>query len=212
MVKKLVGKVESRLQPTQSTEIDHVERAWRKVETSLDLKLYRRFVTSFSNEPRAFEQVIEAEQRIDLLQQWQSLSDVTASGIDVFRQSNLDELNAFVAFDRFTKTEMINAAAAERKVKEEQEAAEAEARRKAEEERRAAEEAAQREREELELRLGAAAAKARQAAVSDAPVSERIFRLDLSGVASWPKPEMVAIPPGTFLMGSPPDEEKRDQF
>ena len=50
---------------------------------------------------------------------------------------------------------------------------------------------------------------ARQSAVKYAPVSNRVFQLDLPGVRNWPKPEMVAIPPGTFLMGSPIDEEKR---
>ena len=66
--------------------------------------------------------------------------------------------------------------------------------------------------EELDRRLGPSAAKARQGAVSGAPVSERVFRLDLPGVDNWPKPEIVAIPPGTFLMGSPPNEERWDDY
>lgn len=86
------------------------------------------------------------------------------------------------------------------------EAAEAEARRKAEEKRKA--------KEELERRLGPAVVKARQAAIDGKPVADRVFRLELPGVANWPKPEFVAIPSGTFLMGAAQGElgASKDEF
>ncbi len=40
------------------------------------------------------------------------------------------------------------------------------------------------------------------AAKAGEPVAERLFPVRLSGVANWPAPNMVAIPPGRFLMGA----------
>jgi formylglycine-generating enzyme required for sulfatase activity len=73
-----------------------------------------------------------------------------------------------------------------------------------------AEEAARRQREEEERRLGPAVVAAREAAKVGRPVAERAFPIELPGVAGWPAPKMIAIPPGTFLMGSPPGEKGRD--
>ena len=53
--------------------------------------------------------------------------------------------------------------------------------------------------------------RAHHAALGGKPVEERIFRLDLPGVAGWPTPEVVVIPPGSFLMGSPPSEKGRSE-
>ncbi|MEL6662654.1 MAG: SUMF1/EgtB/PvdO family nonheme iron enzyme [Pseudomonadota bacterium] len=88
----------------------------------------------------------------------------------------------------------------------------AEAELKAQQEREAAErakaEAAARELREWEDRLGPEAARAALAAKAGNPVAERVFPVRLEGVSGWPVPQMVAIPPGRFLMGSPSNEER----
>lgn len=52
---------------------------------------------------------------------------------------------------------------------------------------------------------------ARAAACAGAPTSERIYHIDLGAFSSLPPVEMVAAPPGAFLMGSPAEERGRDQ-
>jgi formylglycine-generating enzyme required for sulfatase activity len=95
-------------------------------------------------------------------------------------------------------------AAAERAARE---ASEAQRRRQAEEAARQAEEAARRQREQDERRVGPVVARAVEAARSGRPVAERAFPIELPGVAGWPNPQMLAIPPGRFLMGSPKGEK-----
>jgi formylglycine-generating enzyme required for sulfatase activity len=48
---------------------------------------------------------------------------------------------------------------------------------------------------------------AAEAALLGKPVAERTFFLDLPDVPNWPAPEMVAIPPGRFLMGAAKGEK-----
>ncbi len=72
---------------------------------------------------------------------------------------------------------------------------------------RAKAEAEARVRREWEARLGPETARAALAAKAGRPVAERMFRLVLPGVANWPVPQLVAIPPGRFLMGAPEGEE-----
>ncbi len=50
-------------------------------------------------------------------------------------------------------------------------------------------------------------AAARAAALAGRPVEERIFPLELPRIPQWPAAEMLAIPPGRFLMGAADDEE-----
>ena len=50
-------------------------------------------------------------------------------------------------------------------------------------------------------------ARAAEAARAGRVVAERLFRVELPGVAGWPVPQMVAIPPGRFRMGAPNGEE-----
>ena len=182
--------------------------AWKEhVEGSLHIADYEDFITHFPGTP----EVMLASKCRRQLEAWGQLDLSDPDALSAFLESGpFEALAAKVqqaqAAAQKARQEAFEKALAERRGRE---AAEVEARRKAEEERRAAEEAARREREELDRRLGPAAAKARRAAVFGAPVSERVFRLDLPSVDNWPKPEMVAIPPGTFLMGSPIDEEDR---
>lgn len=51
-----------------------------------------------------------------------------------------------------------------------------------------------------------------EAALSGRPPWARGFVLDAPGVRKWPKLEMIAIPPGRFLMGSPPTEKRWDGY
>jgi formylglycine-generating enzyme required for sulfatase activity len=47
--------------------------------------------------------------------------------------------------------------------------------------------------------------RARIAALDGEPGHQRMLRIEMPGVAGWPSPSMVAIPPGRFLMGSSPE-------
>ncbi len=50
-------------------------------------------------------------------------------------------------------------------------------------------------------------AAARAAALAGLPIQERVFPLELPRIPRWPAAEMLAIPPGQFLMGAADDEE-----
>jgi formylglycine-generating enzyme required for sulfatase activity len=54
--------------------------------------------------------------------------------------------------------------------------------------------------------------EARAAAVAGRAALARSFVVNLSGVANWPRPVMVAIPPGRFTMGSPDTEQRWDGY
>ena len=58
----------------------------------------------------------------------------------------------------------------------------------------------------------ALASEARAAAVSKRAVIARSFGINLPGVSNWPRPVMVAIPPGRFKMGSPDTEERQELY
>ncbi len=58
-----------------------------------------------------------------------------------------------------------------------------------------------------QARLGLAAAKALAAVQLNRSVLERAFPIELPGVANWPGPQMIAIPPGKFMMGAPATEQ-----
>jgi len=65
-----------------------------------------------------------------------------------------------------------------------------------------------RRHEDARRRLGPTAMRARDAALASRPVAERTFRIELPGVADWPEPEVVAVPPGRAVMGAPADEDR----
>ena len=70
-----------------------------------------------------------------------------------------------------------------------------------------------RARRDWEDQIGPEAARAALAAKAGKPVGERLFSVRLDGVSGWPSPNMVAIPPGRFLMGEAEGEQKsRDDF
>jgi formylglycine-generating enzyme required for sulfatase activity len=82
-----------------------------------------------------------------------------------------------------------------------------EARQRAEEAARKAEAERAAIRADLERRIGPVVLRAAEAAVNGRPVAERAFPIELPGVSGWPSPQMIAIPPGKFLMGAPANEE-----
>ncbi len=51
------------------------------------------------------------------------------------------------------------------------------------------------------------ARRAAEAARAGRPIAERSFPIELPGVANWPTPQMIAVPPGKFLMGAPTSED-----
>ncbi len=50
------------------------------------------------------------------------------------------------------------------------------------------------------------AVRASEAAKAGRPVAERAFPIELPGVTGWPTAQMIAIPPGKFVMGAPASE------
>ncbi|HXQ16408.1 MAG TPA: SUMF1/EgtB/PvdO family nonheme iron enzyme [Caulobacteraceae bacterium] len=64
----------------------------------------------------------------------------------------------------------------------------------------------------LSVPASAKASEARAAAVAKRAVLARSFGIALRGVSNWPRPVMVAIPPGHFTMGSPDTEERSEGY
>ena len=64
----------------------------------------------------------------------------------------------------------------------------------------------------LSVPASAKASEARAAAAAKRAVLARSFVIDLAGVSNWPRPVMVAIPPGRFTMGSPDTEERWEGY
>jgi formylglycine-generating enzyme required for sulfatase activity len=64
----------------------------------------------------------------------------------------------------------------------------------------------------LAIPASAKASEARAAAVAKRAVLSRSFGIDLAGVSNWPRPVMVAIPPGRFTMGSPDTDERSENY
>jgi len=64
----------------------------------------------------------------------------------------------------------------------------------------------------LAVSPSAKASEARAAAVANRAVLAKSFVIDLRGVSNWPRPVMVAIPPGRLTMGSPETEERWDGY
>ena len=159
------------------------EDAWLLISDSLDVREYSEFLSDYSLSTRK----TLARRHKRQLEDWAEVDQTSSSAVEAFLNDPIKGAELFEALADHAQLTLKKVRAAEHKAKEEHEAAE----RARAEERRARVEAA------------------RQAAVSGAPVSERVFRLDLPSVDNWPKPEIVAIPPGTFLMGSPIDEEDR---
>ena len=64
----------------------------------------------------------------------------------------------------------------------------------------------------LSVPPSAKASEARAAAVAKRAVLARSFGINLSGVSNWPRPVMVAIPPGRFTMGLLGTEERSEGY
>ena len=64
----------------------------------------------------------------------------------------------------------------------------------------------------LSIPTSGKASEARAAAVAKRAVMARSFGIDLPGLSDWPRPVMVAIPPGRFTMGSPDTEARWEGY
>lgn len=156
-------------------------QAWAHIAASLDPRAYDDFLADY---PGTLE-VTLARKHKRLLADWAGVDQADPHAIMVFRRGLTDQ-----NFDALIRHAEKVLAQAERAMKEREEA------------RRQAEEAARKAEEE---RL-AKPRRAAEAARAGQPLAERAFPLELPGVSNWPNPQMIAIPPGQFLMGAPPSE------
>jgi len=168
------------------------ETRWALIEKSLDPRDYDDFLEVFPTAPEAFE----ARRHRRQLEDWVGVDQDRSKAVSDFLKDPARGANLFAALDDHARKTMKRAAEAELKAEQEREAAE-----------RAKAEAEARELREWEDRLGPEAARAALAAKAGKPVAERLFPVRLGDVPNWPVPQMVAIPPGRFLMGAPEGEE-----
>ncbi len=161
---------------------------WELIEKSLDPRDYDDFLEVFPSAPEAFEARRHRRQLAD----WAEVDHDASKTVSAFLKDPTKGADLFAALDEHARKTMRRAAEAELKAKQEQEAAE---RAKAEAER------------EWGERFGPKAARAALAAKAGNPVAERVFPVQLDDVPNWPAPNMVAIPPGRFLMGAVEGEE-----
>jgi formylglycine-generating enzyme required for sulfatase activity len=179
------------------------EAAWAAIEASLDKSHYQRFEQRFDHDPLAFARVIEAEARAKALERWETVDQTDPDAIAEAIRSGF-----FPALEQLAKETMQRAAEAKQRAFE-QALAERRAREAAEAEARRQSEAAARKAEEERL---AKPRRAAEAAKAGRPVAERAFPIELPGLANWPSPQMIAIPPGKFMMGSPKNEERSSVY
>lgn len=163
--------------------------AWKVIEGSVDPHDYLDFERHFPGTP----EVMLASRCRRQLEAWATTNKSSIEAIKAFLATRPFGVLADTATDIAVSLENAARKAAERDDRE----------------RTARKEAARHAVVELERRLGSDVVRARQAALAGEPVTERFFAMDLPVLASWPRPEMVVLPPGRFLMGSPPGEEGR---
>ena len=160
---------------------------WALIEKSLDPRDYEDFLEVFPNAPEAFEARRHRRQLAD----WAEVDQDASEAVSAFLKDPTKGADLFAALDEHAQKTMRRAAEAELKAKQEQEAAE-----------RAKAEAEARAQREWEERIGPEAVRAAWAAKAGKPVAERVYPVRLEGIPNWPNPNMVAIPPGRFLMGA----------
>jgi hypothetical protein len=170
------------------------EAAWAAIENSLEISHYRRFEATFEKDAVAFVRLIEAEARIKALERWAAMDKADPDAI-----ANAIRSGFFPALEQVAKDAMQRAAQAQQEAREQQEREAALERQRQADAREAARKAE--EERGLKPRRAAEAAKAAR------PVAERAFPIELPGVSGWPSPQMIAIPPGKFVMGAPASEE-----
>lgn len=172
-------------------------RAWAQIAQSLDGADYGDFVTHFSGSPEAFE----AGLRKRKLEAWGALDKADPAAIAAFLREP-----GFAALEAQAKAAMHQAAEARQRAERAAEEARQQAFARALAERQAAKEAQEAARK-AEEEPRAAPRRAAEAAKAGRPVAERAFAIELPGVSGWPNPQMIAIPPGRFVMGAPESEE-----
>jgi formylglycine-generating enzyme required for sulfatase activity len=169
---------------------------WALIARSLDPSDYDDFLGVFPKEPEAFD----ARRHKRQLENWSGVDHASSAAISAFLADPARGQKLFEGLVDHAQRTLERAAEAERRAREEREAREAALQAKADADARA--------RREWEARLGPDAVRAALAAKAGQPVTERVFPVRLEGVSGWPVPQMVAVPPGRFLMGSPSTEER----
>ncbi|MCI4664788.1 MAG: SUMF1/EgtB/PvdO family nonheme iron enzyme [Neomegalonema sp.] len=173
--------------PTSAQGVVHDPAAerWARIEQSLDTRLYTNFIEVFPTAPQTFEAKTHRMQ----LEDWAAVDQSDLAAVRAFERT--------LPFAALAHEVRRVAGALEDAVRRDEEEA---ARCKAEEEarRQAEAEAAQR---------AAAAAAARKAELERGFPHLSVFRDRLRSGGEGP--EMVVIPEGEFMMGSPADEPER---
>lgn len=204
------------------------EVAWETIENSLETSHYKKYERAFEREPQAFLKVLEAEARAKALARWaatdqcnpDAVAEVMRTGLFPALQAVAEQALAAAEAKARAKREAVERARAETEAKA-LAAAEAEARTEREAVKRARAEAEGKARDDAEAaeRVWAEANrrfKPVRVLMRDGRQDRNLrlspketftdYWLDARGkVVQGPK--MVVIPPGTFLMGSSPQQQ-----
>lgn len=167
------------------------EARWALIEKSLTVRDYLDFLEAFPGAPEASS----ARGHIRQLEDWSGVDQASPRDISEFLNDPSRGAGLFAHLDSHARSVLRRSGIAALTLA--QELADDE-KAKAEAEARAL--------KALEARLGREGMRAVLAALDGKPASERVFPLRLPALARWPKPRMVVIPPGRFLMGAASDE------
>ena len=163
------------------------EACWALIEKSLTVRDYRDFLEAFPGAP----EVSNAQSHIRQLEDWSGVDHASPQDISVFLDDPSRGAGLFAHLDSHARSVLRRSGIARLTLA--QELADDE---------RARAEADDRALKALEARLGREGMRAVLAAIAGKPAAERVFPVRLPAVALWPKPRMVVIPPGRFLMGA----------
>lgn len=164
---------------------------WALIDKSLTVRDYQDFLDAFPDAP----ETLTAERRIRQLQDWAQVDRASPHDISEFLADPVKGSNLFAHLARHIRSTLRRSGIASLTLALE-----------LADDEKARSEAEARALEELEARLGREGKRAVLATLEGKPAAERVFPLRLPGLAGWPKPRMVVIPPGRFLMGAPAGE------
>ena len=192
--------------PSSSTVVmqptDHAPAAtsgsasrWALIDKSLDIRDYDDFIKVFKHA----EEVFDARRHRRQLEDWNAVDHASSKAIEGYLREALKGAGLFGALEKHARDSMRRAAEAELKARQVRELA-----------KQAKAKGEAWELLKWEKRLGPEVGRAAWAAKAGKPVVERMFPVELPDVEGWPVPQMVAIPPGRFLMGAAEGEEGAD--
>lgn len=184
------------LAPAGPLQVNEQERAdlqtapearWALIEKSLTVRDYQDFLEAFPGAPEASN----AQRHLRQLEDWSGVDHASPRDISEFLDDPSRGAGLFAHLDSHARSVLRRSGIARLTLA--QELADDE---------RARAEAEERALQALEARLGREGMRAVLAALAGKPASERVFPVRLPALARWPKPRMVVIPPGRFLMGA----------